>query len=110
MLGTLNLLAAVPRSHVACDDLVLFDNPNVMEVSKDGKGALRPVVRNRVVVEIEPSVGRFPDLNVEAVMGGEWLGWERQQFASLVVEGFTDGARRVFCPLALGRTSRHPLV
>src|SRR6478736_7992388 len=92
MLGTLNLLAAVPRSRVACNDLVFFDNPNGLEISEHGQGALRPVVRNRVIVEIEASVGRFPDLDVEAVMVRKRLGRQRQQFASLVIERIADCA------------------
>src|SRR5450432_164098 len=110
MLRVLDLLAAVPSPYVSCDDLVFLGDPNGVEVGENRQRTLRPIVRDRVIVEIEASVRSLANFDIEALVSRKWLVREHEKLAALIVEGITHRARRVFDPFALGRARRDPLV
>src|SRR6478609_5426385 len=92
VLGCLDLLAAVPRTRMRRDKLVVFDDSNGLDISEHSQGALRAVVRDGIVVEVEARVGSLADLDIEAVMGGEVLIWQWQEIATLTLEHIAHDA------------------
>src|SRR5688572_20878286 len=101
VLLVLDLLTAIPRAPVSGDHLGDIGDPNLIQICENDQGALCPVVRNRIVVEIEANVGRLADLNLETLVRGKRVVGQRQQDAALVVESLTHRAYAVLDPGAL---------
>ena len=73
VLRLLELLSAIPRAVVRGDHVGAIDYADLVEVREDDQGALGPVVRDRIVVEIEANIGCLADLNFDALVDGEWI-------------------------------------
>ena len=109
MLGHFELLAAIPAASGDCDDVVSVDDAYLVEISKHDEGAMGPVVRNGVVVEVEASVRRLSDLDFDSLVRGKGLRRQSEQSAALVLERLSHRARSVFDPRPIECRRRRPL-
>src|SRR6185295_6633721 len=91
VIDLLDLLSAIPASRVRCDDDVAFYDAELVQIGEDDKCALGPIMRNRVVVEIEAHVRGLTDLDLEPLVGWERIVGRWPQTAVLVVKSLTDG-------------------
>lgn len=64
---------------------------------------------NGVVVEIEASIGRLPDLDLHSLVGGELIIGKGQQLALLFSEDIANQPRPVFYPRTSCGALRCPL-
>src|SRR5687768_4785254 len=108
MLGLLDLLPTIPAPNVCCDHDVTVEDAHGAEVGEYDEGALRAVVRYRVVVEVEPDVRRLADLDLEPLVRRKGLRRERKESASLFLEGVAHRAVAILDPRTVERDGRCP--
>ena len=71
----LNLLSSIPGSNVGRDDVISIGDADGVEVREDDQRALDAVVWNGVIVEVEASVRRLADFDLETIVRRERLVW-----------------------------------
>jgi len=109
VLGLLDLVTAVPASRVRCDDDVALDDAELVQVGEDDECALGPIMRNRVVVEIEAHVRGLADFDLEPLVSWKPIVWKWPQMAELVVESLADSTRAILDPGTLEHGGGRPL-
>jgi hypothetical protein len=110
-MGLLELLATIPRAQVGGDNVVSLGDAQRFEVCEDDERPLCPVVRDRIIVEIEADVRCFADFDFDfdTLVSWKWLRGQREQEAALVLERLTDGALAVLDPGTIDGGGGSPL-
>jgi hypothetical protein len=98
VLSVLDLLATVPAANMLRNNVVAVRNADYVQIGEDDERPLDAVVRYGVVVEIKANVGRFSDLNLDALMRGKRLVSKGQQDTALVLERLPNRARAILDP------------
>lgn len=93
-----DLLATIIAATVTGDHLRAVEDPDLAEIGPHAQHAPNMGMGNRVVVQVEPHIGRFADLHGDLLLNGIRVGGQRQKQWLLLCE------RLAYCHLAILRT------
>ena len=110
VLGFLDLIAAVPRARMCRHDLHSVEDAHRVERRDHDERAAHAVVRDRVVVEVEADVRRLADLDLDALVGREWIVRQREQTRRSSSNASRTVWRAVLGPASLGGDARGPVL
>ena len=85
-----------------------INNANGVLIGEDGQGALNALVRDRVVVQVKPGIGRLADPDLHPLLDGVRVIRQGKQAGGFFGEDLTNGAGGILWATAVRREALAP--